>query len=120
MHTGEEMPRVEMGTSLPNTILEITTKRLGATCVMNSDGGLEGIITDGDLRRLIEKRHDIWELAAEDVMTQNPKTIRSGVLAAKAILIMEENSITQLVVVDHDENPVGIIHLHDLLKAGLA
>ncbi len=120
MHTGDEMPRVNLHTSLPNTILEITTKRLGATCVMNDEERLEGIITDGDLRRLIEKRHDIWELSAEDVMTKDPKTVFSGVLAARALLIMEENSITQLIVLDAEGIPVGIIHLHDLLKAGLA
>lgn len=120
MHTGEEIPTVNQNTSLPNTILEITTKRLGATCVMNDEGRLAGIITDGDLRRLIEKRHDIWELKAGDVMTRNPKTIGKGVLAAKALLLMEEYSITQLIVVNTEGLPEGIIHLHDLLKAGLA
>ena len=120
MHTGEEIPTVNQNTSLPNTKLEITTKRLGATCVMNDEGRLAGIITDGDLRRLIEKRHDIWELKAGDVMTRNPKTIGKGVLAAKALLLMEEYSITQLIVVNTEGLPEGIIHLHDLLKAGLA
>ena len=120
MHTGKEIPKVKGETLLPDAILEITTKRLGCTCVMSSNGRLLGIITDGDLRRLIEKRHDIWDLKAGDVMTRDPKCIQAGVLAAKALLVMEEHSITQLIVLDEQENPVGIVHLHDILKAGLA
>ena len=120
MHTDKEIPKVKEDTLLPDTILEITTKRLGCTCVMNDNSKLLGIITDGDLRRLIEKRHDIWDLKAGDVMTHDPKCIQAGVLAAKALLVMEEHSITQLIVLDEKENPVGIVHLHDILKAGLA
>lgn len=120
MHTGEEIPKVNEDTSLPNAILEITSKRLGATCVMGGNGRLMGIITDGDLRRLIEKRHDIWDLRAKDVMSRDPRCIRAGVLAAKALLLMENHSITQLIVLDEKDDPVGIVHLHDILKAGLA
>jgi arabinose-5-phosphate isomerase len=120
MHVGEEIPKVDEDTSLPNTILEITTKRLGSTCVMGRDGRLKGIITDGDLRRLIERRHDIWDLKAKEVMTRDPKCIRTGTLAARSIHVMEKYSITQLIVVDENEDPVGIVHLHDLLKAGIA
>ncbi len=120
MHVDETIPRVNGKTSLPDTILEITTKRLGATCVLNDDGKLAGIVTDGDLRRLIERRHDIWDLKAEDMMTPNPKTVHKGILAAKAIHIMETYSITQLVVLDDDDQVAGLVHLHDLVKAGLA
>lgn len=120
MHVGEEIPKVDEDTSLPKTILEITTKRLGCTCVMGKNGRLMGIITDGDLRRLIERRHDIWDLKAKEVMTRDPKCIRTGTLAARAIHVMEKYSITQLIVMDENEDPVGIVHLHDLLKAGIA
>ena len=120
MHTEDEIPIVDADTLLPNTILEITSKRLGCTCVMSPEGKLEGIITDGDLRRLIEKRHDVWELKAKDVMTRDPKCIREGMLAAKALHLMEEHSITQLIVLNAEGSPVGIVHLHDILKAGIA
>ena len=120
MHTGDEIPIVYENTSFPDTILEMTTKRLGCTCVMSKGNKLLGIITDGDLRRLIERRHDIRDLKANEVMIKNPKCIRKGTLAAKAIHIMEKYSITQLVIVDEAEIPVGMVHLHDLLKAGLA
>ena len=118
MHSGKDMPQVNLDTPLPATIFQITSKRLGATCVIE-DGLLAGIITDGDLRRLLEKKHDIGGLTATDVMTPDPKTILIGTLAAKALHIMEQFSITQLVVVDEARHPVGIVHLHDLLKAGL-
>ena len=120
MHRDQEIPMVQENTLLSDAILEITTKRLGCTCVMGGDGQLLGIITDGDLRRLIEKRHDIWDLRAGDIMTQDPKCIKTGILAAKALLLMEKHSITQLVVLNAEEEPVGIVHLHDILKAGLA
>ena len=120
MHTGNEIPMVSQKTSLPDTILEITSKRLGATCIMSKDDKLVGIITDGDLRRLIEKKRDIWNLKAEDVMTMNPKRIRSGVLAEEALLMLEKHGITQLIVTDENEYPIGIIHLHDILTAGIA
>ena len=120
MHSGQDVPRVSEDTKLPNMILEITSKRLGCTCVMGEDHSLRGFVTDGDLRRLIEKRHDIWDLRARDIMTKEPKTIRSGVLAAQALRIMEEYGITQLIVVDAKGAPQGIVHIHDILKAGLA
>lgn len=120
MHTGDEIPVVDEATSLPNAVLEITTKRLGCTCVMKKNEKLKGIITDGDLRRLIERRHDIWDLKATDVMTPDPKCVLPGVLAAKALLLMEKHSITQLVVLDTKGVLIGIVHLHDILKAGIA
>lgn len=120
MHTGDDIPKVTLQTTLPDTILEMTTKRLGATCVMDENNKLQGIITDGDLRRLIEKRQDIRDVTAGDIMSSNPKTIEIGSLAAKALHMMEQYSITQLIVTDQDYTPAGIIHLHDLLKAEIA
>ncbi len=120
MRTGEDIASVNVDTPLPQTILEITSKRLGATCVMNGNGKLAGIITDGDLRRLMEQRHNVWDLKAKDIMTKDPKCVPSGVLAAKALHVMEEYSINQLIVVDEKNQAVGMVHVHDLLKAGLA
>jgi len=120
MRTGEDIASVNVDTPLPQTILEITSKRLGATCVMNGNGKLVGIITDGDLRRLMEQRHNVWDLKAKDIMTKDPKCVPSGVLAAKALHVMEEYSINQLIVVDEKNQAVGMVHVHDLLKAGLA
>lgn len=118
MRTGDDIAKVYMDTPLSQAILQITSKRLGATCVMEKDK-LAGIITDGDLRRLMENTHDIWDLKAEDVMTTNPKCVNSGVLAVTALQVMEEFSINALIVIDKKDNPVGMVHIHDLLKAGV-
>jgi arabinose-5-phosphate isomerase len=120
MRTEEDIAKVDEETPITETILHISSKRLGATCVMDKNNQLVGIITDGDLRRLIEKSHDIWHLKAKDIMCQYPKCVQSGVLAVEALRTMEEFSINQLIVVDKEEKPVGMVHIHDLLKAGLA
>ncbi|MFH1940839.1 MAG: KpsF/GutQ family sugar-phosphate isomerase [bacterium] len=120
MHMGKDIPMVDENTPLTDTILEMTTKRLGCTCVMDENGRLSGIVTDGDLRRLLERRHDIINLRAKDVMTHDPKCVPPDTLGAKAIHIMEKYSITQIIVVEEEKRPIGIVHLHDLLKAGLA
>ena len=120
MRTGKDMAAVLEDTPLPRTILEITSKRLGATCVLNAGDGLAGIVTDGDLRRMIEKGGDIRGLTAKDIMTRDPKCIRSGVLAAAAIHVMESHSVNQLIVLDEAGRPAGMVHIHDLLKAGVA
>ena len=86
---------------------------------MDKNNKLVGIVTDGDLRRLMEKSHDIWSLKAEDIMCRYPKCVRLGVLAEEALRTMEEFSVNQLIVIDKEENPVGMVHIHDLLKAGL-
>ncbi len=114
-----EAPRVQRNTSLKDAILEMTTKRLGATCVVDADGILLGIITDGDLRRMLQKTTDVSGLTAEQVMTKNPKTIIKGSLAVDALAEMETYNITQIVVVDENGAPSGMVHLHDLVKAGL-
>ncbi|MBI4611358.1 MAG: KpsF/GutQ family sugar-phosphate isomerase [Candidatus Rokubacteria bacterium] len=117
MHVGEAVPIVGEGTPLGEAILEITAKRLGATTVVDGNGQLTGIITDGDLRRALQKGQGLLGKAARDVMSRNPKTIDRGELAAKALEVMEHYAITQLVLVDHRRQPVGIIHLHDILRA---
>ncbi len=119
MVTGKNIPIVQEHIPLTEAIVEMTSKRLGATCVVNEGGVLRGIVTDGDLRRLLQRTTDISRLRAEDAMTRNPKTIRKELLAAMALEEMESFNITQLVVVDEQQRPVGMIHLHDLVKAGL-
>jgi arabinose-5-phosphate isomerase len=119
MYKGSDVPIVKENTSLKDAILEITSKRLGTTCVVNDDGALTGIITDGDLRRLLEKTLEIKSFTAQDVMTKNPKTIKAEYLASFAIQVMEKYSITSLIVIDETNRPVGLIHLHDLVKLGL-
>ncbi len=121
MHTGNAFPRVSEKTFMKEAIVEITSKRLGVTGVCNEEGSLVGVITDGDLRRALEKFSDLLSRKASEVMTRNPKRIEKDALAAKAVQKMEEHSITSLFVFNHsgDKVPVGIIHLHDLLKAGV-
>jgi arabinose-5-phosphate isomerase len=119
MIRGDAVPRVKPTVPLAGAILEISTKRLGCTCVVRDDGSLEGIITDGDLRRLLQRIHDISSVTAGEAMTRHPKTVRPGTLAVNALEDMEQFSITQMIVVDEGNIPVGVIHLHDLVKAGL-
>ena len=119
MHTGEQIPVVLESTNLKDTILEMTSKRLGVTAVVDGAGRLSGIVTDGDLRRLVEKTDKLFSLTAGDAMTPEPKTISEDALAAEAINLMERYSITSLIIADGDRRPRGIVHLHDLLKAGI-
>ena len=121
MHSGDAFPMISEGASMKEAIFEITSKRLGVTGVSNGDGLLIGVITDGDLRRAIEKFADLLNRKAAEVMTKNPKWIERDALAAMAVQRMEEFSITSLFVFNSDgrRSPVGIIHLHDLLKAGV-
>jgi arabinose-5-phosphate isomerase len=119
MIKGKDVPVVNEETPLKDTIYEITSKRLGTTCVVDDNGLLTGIITDGDLRRLLEKTLDLKDLKASDVMTVNPKTIKPDLLASFALQEMEKYNITSLIVIDDSGIPVGIVHLHDLVKLGL-
>jgi len=121
MHIGKAFPKVSEKTLMKDAIFEITSKRLGVTAVCNTEGHLMGVITDGDLRRALEKFSDLFNREAFEVMTKNPKWIEKDALAAKAVQRMEEYSITSLFVFKKagDKVPVGIIHLHDLLKAGV-
>ncbi len=121
MHTGNYIPYVNEDTLMKDAIIEISSKRLGMTAVTDSSSKLLGIITDGDLRRGIEKwGEDLFSLKAEDVMTMRPKTVSKNMLAAKAVALMEKYAITCLMVTDENDDVDGIIHLHDLLKAGIA
>lgn len=121
MHSGDAFPSVSEKTLMKEAVYEISSKRLGVTAVCNEKGNLVGVITDGDLRRAIEKYSDLLHRTAAEVMTKNPKWIEKDALAAKAVQKMEEYSITSLFVFNQagDRIPVGIIHLHDLLKAGV-
>jgi arabinose-5-phosphate isomerase len=119
MHSGLEAPIVAPDAPMREVILEMTRKRLGATCVVGSDGSLVAIFTDGDLRRALEKGMDFSNITAAQVAVHNPKTIEPGALVTRAINIMETYNILVLPVVDSDGKLLGIVHLHDLLKSGI-
>ncbi len=122
MHKGDATPLVPAGMLMREALFVITAKGLGITGVTDDNGALIGVITDGDLRRALEKGTDVLGMAAGELMSRNPKRICRVELAAKALQRMEEFSITSLFVFDDDQGkkPVGVIHLHDLLKAGIA
>ncbi len=113
-----ERPLVLPDQNIKEVIVEMTRKRLGVTAVADASEQLLGIITDGDLRRMLEKNTDIENISAADIMTKNPKTIQTDELAVSALDLMRRNAITQLVVVN-EKKYIGIIHIHDLLKEGL-
>jgi arabinose-5-phosphate isomerase len=121
MHCGKAIPLVGTGTSLKEALFEITDKKLGVTGVVDNLGALVGVFTDGDLRRSLDKGLDVLNRPVGEVMTPNPKRILKNSLAAKALHNMEEHSITSLFVFESEESPVptGIIHIHDLIKAGI-
>jgi arabinose-5-phosphate isomerase len=120
MHRGEQVPVVGIGASLESTIGEITGKRLGMTAVVDGRGAVVGIVTDGDLRRGLERAADIRTLTAGDLMTRAPKTIAGEALAGQAIAVMERHAITSLLVLEPEtQRPAGVIHLHDLLRANV-
>jgi arabinose-5-phosphate isomerase len=119
MHTGEALPCVTPQTTMPNVIYEMSRKKLGITAVVE-DEKLVGIISDGDLRRLLEKRgKDVLDLLASEAMTRNPRTIAAEEFAATALALMEEKKITSLMVVDGAGKLEGIVHLHDLWTTDL-
>ena len=122
MRTGRDLPIVNQGTNLKDALLEIMEKRVGCTGVVADDGNLKGIITDGDLKRILVQHPDPMEMPVKVVMTRDPRTISPDVLAADALSAMEMNTpgpITMFFVTSPDDRPVGIIHIHDILKAGL-
>ncbi len=118
MHTAENFPAVTPQTSVKDALLEITDKRLGMTAVLDDNKHLLGIFTDGDLRRAFEKGINV-DTPIESVMTTGGKTITADALAVDAVGLMERNSITCLIVVNEHNKPVGAVHMHDLLKAGV-
>ncbi len=121
MHVGDEIPLVKPETLLRDALFEITSKKLGVTGVVDSQGSLIGVFTDGDLRRIMQQGLECLEQPIEQVMATDPKRILRKNLAAKALQIMEKYSITSLFVFADAEGkvPVGIVHLHDLLKSGV-
>ncbi|HEU0110934.1 MAG TPA: KpsF/GutQ family sugar-phosphate isomerase [Flavisolibacter sp.] len=118
LYVDNEKPMVKTSQSVKEVIMEMTKKRLGVTAVIGNDGKLVGIITDGDLRRMLEKSDSIENIQARDILTPDPKTILPTEMAVNALDLMRKNEITQLVVAEND-NYLGIIHLHDLVKEGL-
>ncbi len=118
IYPSNEKPIVLVNTSIRDTIVEITSKRLGATIVLDADQKIAGIITDGDLRRMLEQHHDFSNLEAKDIMNPKPIFIEANELAINALSMMRKNSITQLVVTENKKY-VGFIHLHDLIREGL-
>lgn len=120
MHTGTEVPSVALGVSMEKAIVEMSAKRLGVTGVFDDSDSLAGVITDGDIRRELSKGNRVFEKKASDVMTSKPKVIREGALVEAALRIMDEYSITSLFVLEAEGSKVlGIVHLHDLIKAGV-
>jgi arabinose-5-phosphate isomerase len=115
MHSGEQCPRVLPTTKIPDAIYEISKKGLGMTTVADAEGRLEGILTDGDLRRLMAaKKGGVFELTAGECMTRNPVTIPPEEVASVALNLMEQKKITSIVVVDGDRRVLGVVHIHDL------
>ena len=119
MHEGERLPIVPLGSSLRDALLEITRQGLGFTCVVDERNLLIGVYTDGDLRRTLDQHHDLSSLKVDDVMTRPGKRTTPDVLAAEAVRLMEDNRITALAVVNAEGQPVGALHMHDLLRSGV-
>ena len=119
MSAGEALPAVQLHTSMPDVLHEISRKKLGMTTVVEQDGRLAGIITDGDLRRKMSSTPNILELSARDVMTVNPVAIPQSTLAVEALALMEQRKITSIVVIDGDRRVSGVVHLHDLWRTGM-
>ena len=120
MMTGDKLPIAHENDSFVNVIDVITSHKLGMAMIVNSAGELSGVLTDGDIRRTIMKHNNIQSLVIKDVMTVNPKRISKTDYGASALNLMEKYSITALAVVDENNKPIGVIHIHDLLKAGVA
>jgi arabinose-5-phosphate isomerase len=119
MRTGDNVPRVPGHTTLAEGLMEVTRKGLGMTAIVDADEHVLGVFTDGDLRRALDRAADLRTTRMDDVMTRNAKTVRSNMLAAEAVLLMETYNITSLIVVDADGLLVGALNVHDLMRAGV-
>jgi arabinose-5-phosphate isomerase len=123
MHTGDAIPKVSDTALVKDAIYEISSKKMGVTAVVDAAGKLQGVISDGDLRRWMERTEksgeNLLSKQAREIMTRNPKVIGMDALAAEAVAVMENSSITCLLILDAEARPEGVIHLHDLLKAGV-
>jgi len=118
MHTGERVPLVQTGVSMPEAIQELSRKRFGCVGVLDEEGRLCGVVTDGDLARHLDV--DLRQTPVDDVMTKTPKTVGKETLATAAMAILNKHSIGALFVIDEDRRPIGIVHFHDLLRVGVA
>lgn len=116
MHSGHEMPVVPLGTGMPEAITELSRKRFGCVCVIDGEGNLAGIVTDGDLARNLHR--NLGELAVDDIMTRKPKTIGPRMMASAAIGVLNDNNISALIVAE-EGRPLGVLHFHDLLRIGV-
>ncbi len=119
MHRGDEIPRVAVGSTMSRTLMEMSAKRLGVTGVVDDEGRLVGVVTDGDLRRALATGGDVMARGLDEIMSPRPKTIEAEALAALAVATMERHAITALFVADAEGHLAGVIHLHDLLRAGV-
>ena len=114
-----DAPKVSETTPVSEVIVEITEKRLGVSAVVDFNENLIGIITDGDIRRMLSNTSDIRSLSAKDIMGKNPKTISENAMAIEALEVLENNNVSQILVVNKDQKYIGVVHLHDLLKEGI-
>jgi arabinose-5-phosphate isomerase len=118
MHTGDRLPLVKLGTSMPDAIEELSRKRFGCVGVVDEDGRLCGVVTDGDIARHLDI--NLKEAVVDDWMTENPKTVGKDTLATAAMALLNKYSIGALIVVNEENCPIGIVHFHDLLRVGVA
>lgn len=118
-HQNDELPLISENATISEALIEVTNKKLGMTCVVDQKGYLVGVYTDGDIRRTLTRQCDINTTQLKEVMTRSARTIRKGMLAAEALAIMQKHSITSLIVADDKNYPIAVLHLHDLLKAGV-
>lgn len=118
-NSGEHLPIVHETVSIRDALIEVTSKKLGMTCVVDHDGFLSGVYTDGDVRRTLNNQHDINITPLSQVMTRQCLTVNPGLLAVEALSIMQQHLITSLVVIDAAKRPMAVVHLHDLLRAGV-
>lgn len=119
MVRNSDIPRVKENTLFKDLVFEISSKRLGCTCVVDKNGKLKGVITDGDIRRTLQNFDNVSDIRARDIMNKNPKIVNENMLAETALELMEKYAITQLIITDKKKSPAGVVHLHDLVKAGL-
>ena len=119
MHQDQEVPKVTPESPIQNALLEMTEKGFGMTTIVDEKGMLLGVFTDGDLRRVIDSKINLSRALIKDVMSPSPNTINQEILAAEALNIMQQNSITAVIVEDEKKHPVGVVHMHDILRAGV-
>jgi arabinose-5-phosphate isomerase len=120
MNQASAIPVVNQTVTLKEALIEMTQKKLGMTAIVNHTNALIGVFTDGDIRRTLDQQYDIHTTPIMDVMSPYPKTLTSDALAYDALALMEQYKITSLVVVNTAQQPIGVIHIHDILRAGIS